>query len=168
MTVLLSNSARLYARALPKIKTLSDLGPLLIRLTLGVVFVAAGSGKLDDLDRVTHFFTELGIVAPRLSAVLVACTECFGGAAVTIGLATRVAALPLAMTMVVAILTALLPDVSSALELAALSEVAYLAMFLSLAMTGPGRWSVDHLLLERVFMRGSYAARRATTLVASN
>jgi putative oxidoreductase len=142
-------------RAQPKINLLADLGPLIMRLTVGTVFIASGFGKLAELDKVTDFFTELGIFAPRLNAIVVACTECFGGVALTIGLAARLAALPLAITMVVAISTALLPDVSSALELVSLSEFAYLVMFLNLALTGPGRFSIDHWLTQRLFMRGA-------------
>jgi putative oxidoreductase len=140
----------------------------MIRLTVGIVFVSSGWGKLNDLDKVTEFFTELGIAAPKLNAIIVACTECFGGLAVLTGMATRLAALPLAMTMVVAILTALLPDVTSAVELVALSEFAYLVMFLSLVLTGPGRWSVDHLIARRMFIRSSESAPPPMAVGAAN
>src|SRR5438105_14582962 len=49
---------------------LSWIGPTLARLTLGVVFIGTGWGKLHDLDKVTGFFTELGIPAPGFNALL--------------------------------------------------------------------------------------------------
>lgn len=153
MSDLVFIAARLRARFSTSIQSLTNISPLLIRLVIAVVFISSGYGKLTDLDKVTEFFTELGIVAPRLNAVVVASTEFFGGLCIAVGLATRLAALPLAMTMVVAIVTALLPDVTGVVELASLSEFAYLTMFLSLVLTGPGRISVDHLITQRVLAR---------------
>jgi len=49
---------------------LSWIGPTLARLTLGAVFIGTGWGKLHDLDKVTGFFTELGIPAPGFNALL--------------------------------------------------------------------------------------------------
>ena len=168
MNDLVSNVARLHSRAQSSTQVMANLGPLLIRLTVGAVFIGSGFGKLDDLDKVTDFFTELGIVAPGLNATVVAYAELLGGMALTVGLATRLAALPLAMTMVVAILTALLPDVSSVFELVALSEFAYLVMFVSLALTGPGRWSVDHLLVLKMFMGGGESVSRSIATSVAN
>lgn len=156
MSDLVFSVARLRARFSSLIQSLTNVSPLLIRFVLAVVFISSGYGKLTELDKVTEFFTELGIVAPRLNAVVVGSAEFFGGLCLAVGLATRLAALPLAMTMVVAIVTALLPDVSGAVELVSLSEFAYLVMFLSLALTGPGRWSIDHLIVLRVLSRGNH------------
>lgn len=155
------NVSLLRSRAPVILRSLSGLAPLSIRLTVGAVFIGSGWGKLHDLDKVTEFFAELGIFAPSLNALVVACTEFVGGLALFIGLGTRLAALPLATTMVVAIGTALLPDVPSPLELIASSEFAYLVMFVSLTLTGPGRFSVDALLVRRGFIRSSESARVA-------
>lgn len=168
MSELVSNVVRLYSRNSAFTRAVPDLGPLLLRLTLGIVFISSGWGKLNDLDKVTEFFTELGIVAPKLNAVVVACTECFGGVAVLFGLATRLSALPLAFTMVVALVTVLLPDSASVVELVASSEFAYLVMFLSLVTTGPGRWSVDHIVLRRMLIRNRESAPRVMTASAAN
>src|SRR5580704_11375892 len=79
---------------------------LLVRLTVGVVFIQSGWGKLHSLDKVTDFFTSLKIPAPAFQAHLVATTEFVGGTLVLVGLFARLAAVPLMFTMVVAILTA--------------------------------------------------------------
>src|SRR3954454_2726133 len=81
----------------------SFLGPTLARLTVGLVFIGTGWGKLHSLPDVTEFFTSLGIPLPAFNARLTAGTEFFGGLLILVGLGTRLAALPLAFTMVIAI-----------------------------------------------------------------
>ena len=41
-------------------------GPLIARLTVGYVFMLTGWGKLQNLDRVTEYFTSLGIPFPEM------------------------------------------------------------------------------------------------------
>lgn len=164
MSDLVPIAARLRVQFTPLNQVFANVSPLLVRMVLATVFISSGYGKLNDLDKVTEFFTELGIIAPGINAVIVASVEFFGGLCIAVGLVTRLAALPLAMTMVVAIATALLPDVTGLVELAGLSEFAYLVMFLSLTLTGPGRWSLDHLILERLFAR---AVRPGVTMAAT-
>ena len=84
----------------------------IMRAVLGGIFIKEGGGKLygwfggGGLDSTCIFFTKLGIPFPELNAYLVGGVELYGGMLLLIGLLTRVAALPIAMTMVVAILTA--------------------------------------------------------------
>ena len=59
---------RLRERLLVLAGKLAWLGPLLARVTVGVVFLQTGWGKLHDLDKVTSFFTELNIPAPAFQA----------------------------------------------------------------------------------------------------
>jgi putative oxidoreductase len=133
---------------------LSALAPLLIRLTLGLVFITSGWGKLHGLADVTSFFQTLGIPLPGLNAAVVASTEFFGGLLLLVGLGTRLVALPLAFTMVIAILTARWSEVDGVATLAGFVETSYLVMFLVLAIAGPGAISVDGVL-------GRWLARRA-------
>ena len=58
------------------------LSPALARLTVGVVFFQSGWGKLHSLDKVTDFFTELGIPAPYFQARLASSAE-FGIMSIT-------------------------------------------------------------------------------------
>src|SRR5882672_10449969 len=92
-------------------RRLAWLPPALARLALGVVFVQTGWGKLHSLDQVTAFFQSLGIPGAAVQAPFVAGVEFVGGLLLIAGLATRLAAVPLAGTMVVAILTAQLKNV---------------------------------------------------------
>ncbi|MES1208037.1 MAG: DoxX family protein [Pseudomonadota bacterium] len=128
---------------------LSFVGPTLARLTVGLVFIGTGWGKLHSLGDVTDFFASLHIPAPGFNARLAATTELVGGIAVLVGLGTRLAALPLAFTMVVAILTAKRGDVTGLTALVGLEEWSYLVFFIWLAVAGAGPLSVDALLWRR-------------------
>jgi putative oxidoreductase len=121
-------------------------GQALARLTVGVVFVGTGWGKLHSLPDVTDFFTSLHIPAPGFHARLVACTEFVGGLLMLLGLGTRLVALPLAFTMVIALVTALRPKIDGLQSLVGLEEWTYLVLFLWLAMAGAGRLSLDALV----------------------
>jgi len=137
-------------KAVATLDKLSWLAPLLLRITLGVVFMGTGWGKLHSLDKVTDFFTELHLPAPHFQAILVACTEFFGGIAILVGVLTRLAAIPLAITMIVAILTAKREQLDGFTALVGFEEWSYLVMYLALIVLGPGKLSIDHLLARRV------------------
>src|SRR5207244_10167834 len=84
---------------------LSWLPPTLARVAIGIVFVGTGWGKLHNLDKITSFFTDLGIPAPGFNAVLASSAELICGALILVGLLTRLASLPLMVVLAVAILT---------------------------------------------------------------
>ncbi len=128
----------------------ASFAPLLARLTTGVVFLQSGFGKVQHLDKVTAFFTDLGLPAPAFQAHLVASTELVGGALMLVGLATRFSAVPLAITMVVALLTAKRADIGGVGDLFGTVEWTYLAMLVGLALTGAGRASLDAWIAKRV------------------
>jgi len=134
----------LYAR----IAKLAWIGPLLVRVTLGIVFVSTGWGKLHDLGGVADYFASLGIPAPGAQALVVATIEFVGGMCLLAGLGTRVAAALLVGVMAVAIVTAKLPEVHSLVELAGTIELAYLVMFAWLAVAGGGAASLDNLIVR--------------------
>ncbi len=129
---------------------MSFLGPTLARLTVGLVFIGTGWGKLHHLGDVTDFFASLHIPAPGFNARLAAGTEFFGGIALLVGLGTRLAALPLAFTMGVAILTAKRADITGLTALVGFEEWSYLVFFLWLAVAGAGPLSLDALLRRRI------------------
>jgi putative oxidoreductase len=92
---------------------------------------------------------ELGLPAAHFQAVLVASTEFFGGLAILLGVATRLAAIPLMITMIVAILTAKRAEIDGLQSLLGFEEFSYLAMYLWLIVAGPGKLSIDHLIARR-------------------
>lgn len=82
--------------------------PLLaVRLFLAPVMIVAGWNKFENLEAVTEYFgTNLGIPFAEILTPIAAGTELFGGILLLLGLLTRLIAIPLAMTMIVAALSA--------------------------------------------------------------
>lgn len=140
---------------------IAPLGPLLVRLVIGTSFMLNGWGKLHKLDDITEFFASLHIPAPHFNAVLVGCTECFGGALLVIGLLTRIAAIPLIISMAVAILTAKLPKAEGFADFIGFEELAYLVVFFWLAVAGAGKISLDYLLAKKWFKEDTSSSRSA-------
>jgi putative oxidoreductase len=137
------------SRILPALERMQWLGPLLVRLSLGAVFITSGWGKLHNLGQVTTFFTELGIPFPGFNATLASSTELVGGALILLGLFTRLAAIPLIFTMLVAIGTAKRPEIDGVTTLLGFIEFTYIAGFAWLLVSGAGRASLDALLFGR-------------------
>ena len=123
-------------------------GPLVARLIVGYVFMLSGWTKLNNLPVMIERFTEWGIPMPQILTPFVSGVECFGGAMLILGLFTRIPAAMLAVVMVVAIKSAKWGDVDSVETLFGFEEVTYFAMFLWLAIAGPGAVSLDWLLLR--------------------
>ena len=148
----------LLARARAFADRLTFIGPALARLTLGLVFIGTGWGKLHSLEDVTQFFASLHIPAPGFNARLASVTEFVGGILLLVGLGTRLAALPVATTMVVAIATAKRAELGGLTDLVAFDEWTYLVMCLWLVVAGPGPLSLDALVARFVTRRPEAAA----------
>jgi putative oxidoreductase len=139
----------LSARILELTRKVAWVGPLLARLTLGLVFAATGWGKLHNLGDVTSFFESLHIPAPAAQAAMVSTIEFVGGLLLIAGLGTRIVSVLLIGVMTVAIYTAKLPELHGVIDLAGTNEFAYLATFVWLAISGAGLVSLDHLIARR-------------------
>jgi len=137
------------ARVLGITQRLDWLGPFVARITLGVLFVSTGWGKVHHLAKVTAYFNELGIPFPSIQAPMVSFIELIGGALLLIGLASRIAAVPLMGSMAVAILTAQRENVHGLPDLFGLVEWTYFALLLWVALAGPGKISLDYVLFDR-------------------
>lgn len=134
-------------------KTASYLqSPLLlaIRLYWGWQFFQTGLGKLRDLDKVTDFFTSLGIPHPAFTAQMVGGLECIGGALLFVGLGSRLISLPLTVNMLVAYITAdreaLLSFFSDPGKFYGADPFTYLFASLLILVFGPGRISLDAMI----------------------
>jgi putative oxidoreductase len=137
------------------------IGPLLVRLTLGLVFLTTGWGKLHSLGDVTEFFRSLNIPAPGVQAAFVSTIEFAGGVLLILGLGTRIVSALLIGVMAVAIYTAKLPELHGVVDLANTVELTYLVMFVWLVVAGAGAISLDHLLGRRLASRAGSEPRVA-------
>jgi putative oxidoreductase len=125
------------------------LPPLLARVSVGLLFLQTGWGKLTHLDRVIEFFARLGIPLPHVQAPLVAGLEAVCGTLLVLGLLTRLASLPLIAIMAVALATAKAGEIQGVTDLFGLSEYLYAVLLVWLAIAGPGKISVDHVVLHQ-------------------
>jgi len=122
------------------------LPPLFARLVVGWVFMWSGWEKLNALDRITEAFVSWGIPAPHILTPFVSGVELVGGLLLLLGLFTRIAAVPLVIVMIVAVVSAKWGQVDSLETLLGFEELAYMALFGWLAVAGPGPVSLDALL----------------------
>ncbi len=126
-------------------------GPTLLRVVVGLISLAHGTQKLfgDGFDGVASMMEGLGVPAPALAAVALILTEVVGGAALILGLFTRLSAIPLAFSMLVATVLVHLPNgffsSSGGVEFTLLLTVTCVV----LALTGPGKASLDRVLARR-------------------
>lgn len=134
---------------------------ILIRLAVGGVFLTEGILKfLDPAARGAGRFAKIGLPWPELLGPVVGGFETVCGALVLLGLATRLAAVPLATIMVVALVTTKLPillghgfwglgvrELSSygffSMTHAARTDFSMLMGSLFLIWVGAGPWSLD-------------------------
>ena len=126
------------------------LPPAVARLTLGWVFFQSGWGKLHNLPKVIDYFASLGVPSPQIAAPFSASTELVCGALLLVGLATRLASLPLIGVMAVALWTAKRPDIASLTDLFGQEEYLYIALLLWLGAYGGGPISLDRFVNARL------------------
>lgn len=133
-----------------------SIGLLLLRLVVGLAFVAHGSQKLfgwfggHGLAGTSQFFTMLGFPAGKRHAFMAGLAEAGGGLLLVLGLLTPLGTLAIVSAMLVAIITVHLPKgffaSNGGYELPLVMGTAAVA----LAFSGPGAYSLDAVLgIER-------------------
>jgi putative oxidoreductase len=140
---------------------LDSLAPLMVRLPLGLIFMAHGSQKLFGLfggpgvsATLKSFEEKMGI--PPILTILAMIAEFGGGLGVLLGCLTRLSAFGIACVMGVAIYKvawvngffmnwSCLPGRGHGIE----CNLALFGMALSLVFGGGGRWALDRMLWRR-------------------
>jgi putative oxidoreductase len=134
---------------------------LLMRIIYGWQFFSAGSGKLKNIEKPAAFFAEIGIPLPTLNAYVVGALETFGGLALLVGIASRLSAGVLTVTMVVAYITTemealqLLFGDGDPSKVIAAAPFWFLMTCVAILSCGPGWFSVDGIIsgLARIYVR---------------
>lgn len=128
----------------------TSIGLLILRLGAGGLMATHGWGKLQMLlaGNFSKFSDPIGL-GKGPSLVLATGAEFFCSLLVAAGLATRLAAAPVAFTMGVAAFVHHASDPLATKEPA----LVYLAVFVALMFTGPGALSLDAVLLPRLRSR---------------
>jgi len=121
---------------------------LLIRLAVGAVFLSEGIQKfLFPADVGAGRFAKIGLPSPEALAPFVGSFEIVCGALILLGLATRLATIPLLVVISTAIYSAKIPILISSgvwkMAHEARTDFAMLLGLLFLLIVGAGRWSID-------------------------
>lgn len=118
---------------------------LMLRLVFGGLMIPHGYDKLIHYsDKKSQFIAFLGI-APEINLALVIFAEFFCAILLVFGLLTRWVAVPLIITMAVALFVVNKGDVMGKGEIAML----YLTVYVCLLFTGGGRYSLDAALYKK-------------------
>ena len=113
----------------------TDVGLLLIRIGLAIVFIVHGLQKWQNLQATGQFFSSLAL--PSIFVYLVALTELVGGVMVLFGWLARLSSFALVVVMFFAIVLVKWPmGLVGGYEL----ELVLLLMALALVVAGPGKY----------------------------
>jgi putative oxidoreductase len=153
MNSFIATIRRIYAWAVRGASTLQSPFLLFVRLYWGWQIAQNGWGKLHNLGHVTEFFASLGLPAPSFTATFVASVEFIGGILLAIGLLSRFMGLVLTIDMLMAYITAdreaFFSIFSDPDKFTAAAPYTILFAALLILIFGPGKLSLDTLLLRR-------------------
>lgn len=136
------------------LEKVSAFAPLPIRVMAGVVFIAHGLPKFENLQGVQGFFSSVGI--PPELALPIALLEVIGGIVLILGILTRITSILFIIQMVGLIL---IVKAGGGLTGDSGFELELLLMFISISLllSGPGRVSIERDILKReIFPKASY------------
>jgi putative oxidoreductase len=118
------------------------MGTLLLRIFAGGLMVHHGFDKLQHFSQFSAQFMDIFHLGKTTSLALVVFAEFFCSAFLILGLFTRLATIPLIITMLVALIVAHKGQFYGDGQPATL----YLGMFLGILFLGPGKISLDRFL----------------------
>ncbi|TWT71753.1 DoxX family protein [Crateriforma conspicua] len=130
---------------MPSKNVLLSTGLLMLRVAFGCLMMVHGMQKLMGFSEMADKFPDPLGMGSQFSLVAAIGAEVGCSLLLILGLATRLATLPLMFTMVIALVVVHGSDPWKVKELAA----AYLCVYLTLLLTGAGNFSLDHLFFGR-------------------
>ncbi len=123
-----------------------NIGLLIFRIFIGVAMISHGLPKLNTLmaGGNIEFMSFLGL-SPATTMVLVIFSELVCSFFIILGLFTRLALIPLIITMIIAVFVVHLPMGFKEMEIGSL----YLVSYILLMCSGSGYFSVDGMMTKR-------------------
>ena len=148
-----------------------------VRLIVGFGFLEHGFAKLArGPDAFANILQAMGVPGPHFMAWATILVEILGGLAVILGAFVRLASLPMAAVLLVAMFTVHLPYGFSSIKLQAVTaagaqfgppgyevDLLYLACLAALVLGGPGPLAIDGLIGKRRKVRSSQSIPNLTT-----
>ena len=133
---------------------IKSLGLLLLRLSVGIMLIHHGYEKLENIENFADAFVRpLHLPFPIVSSYFAAFSEIVGSWLVIFGLGTRLGALAILGTISFAIYHALFTSGFNIYLLELL--VLYWGGAACIVLSGPGNFSIDHLIKLRLFNNDS-------------
>jgi len=133
---------------------IQSLGFLLLRIALGTMLIHHGYEKLENIENFADAFVRpLHLPFPIFSSYFAAFAEVIGSWMVICGLGTRLGALAILGTISFAIYHALVTSGFNIYLLELL--VLYWGGAACIVLSGPGKFSIDHLIKLRLFNNDS-------------
>jgi putative oxidoreductase len=143
---------------LTELSELQWLGALIARFTVGLLFFLSGRAKLfvpERREQMRETLVAARIPFAKANVIFVSIVECVFGLLLVLGALTPLACIMLGGVMIVAIATSAIKNIKAPLLLGWLSEflylpeVLYLVILFWLVLSGPGWFSVGHLVFFR-------------------
>jgi len=151
---------RLVQFALMGNSDLEHYAVLLVRVSIGLFFAISGGKKLfvaGSAKLVYETLVKANVPFPHQMAYFVSGVEFVGGLLVTVGFLSSPACVALMIDMIVATLTSALSTLPKGLsplswldDFLYLPEVLYVLFFIWLICSGPGKFSVDYWLADKL------------------
>jgi putative oxidoreductase len=151
---------RLVQFALLGSSDLEQYALLLVRVSLGLFFAISGANKLfvaGSTQTMYETLVEAKVPFPHLMTYFVSGVEFVGGSLLTVGLLSSPVCVALLVDMLVAILTTKLSAMPKGLstvnwlaDFLYLPEILYVLFFILLICFGPGKFSVDYWLADKL------------------
>lgn len=139
------------------LEKISDFAPSPIRIIAGIVFIAHGLPKFQNIQGTQSFFASSGI--PPELVLPVGLLEVIGGSMLIVGLLSRITSILFIIEMIGVVLLVKLQNGltgKGGYEL----DLLMLTISISLLFSGPGRISIERDLLEReIFPKISFKKR---------
>ena len=129
-----------------------NIGLLIIRVVIGVIFMGHGAQKLFGwfggygIKGTGGWFESIGIKPGTAMALLAGLTELIGGILFTMGLLTPLAGIMIAGTMVMAIAKVHAPNGLWSTENGYEYNLTVIAVVIGVALIGPGQYALDAFL----------------------